>query len=66
MTILGLANDAEHGVEVYVDAEVWNTAHGRSIRSVNTETLVIDRAGIEKFLNGQGHQTRVVAVPHAA
>lgn len=62
VTILGLANDAEHGVEVYVDAEVWNTPQWKVHPLVNTATLVIDRAGIEKFLNVTGHQARVIAV----
>ena len=63
VTILGLANDAEHGVELYVDAQVWNTAQWKVHPLVNTATLVIDRAGIEKFLNATGHQARVLAVP---
>lgn len=63
VTILGLANDAEHGVEVYVDAQVWNTAQWKVHPLVNTATLVIDRAGIEKFLNATGHHARVLTVP---
>jgi len=63
VTILGLANDAEHGVEVYIDAQVWNTPQWKVHPLVNTATLVIDRAGIEKFLNATGHHARVLAFP---
>lgn len=63
VTILGLANDAEHGVELYVDAEVWNTPQWKVHPLVNSATLVIDRAGIEKFLNTTGHHARVITVP---
>jgi len=63
VTILGLANDAEHGVEVYVDAQVWNAEQWKVHPLVNTATLVIDRAGIEKFLKETGHQARVLTIP---
>ena len=63
VTVLGLVHDTEHGVELYVDAEVWNTPQWKVHPLVNDATLVIDRKGIEKFLNSTGHEARVISVP---
>jgi len=60
VTVLGLINDIEHGVELYVDRDVWNAPLWRCHPLVNTATLVIPRSGIEKFLAHTGHRARVV------
>jgi Ala-tRNA(Pro) deacylase len=60
VTVLGLINDTDHGVELYVDRDVWNAPLWRCHPLVNTATLVIPRTGIEKFLAHTGHRARVV------
>ena len=60
VTVLGLMNDAEHGVELCVDADVWNTPAWRCHPLINSSTLVISRGDIEKFLAHTGHTPRVV------
>ena len=62
VTVFGLANDAAHAVELFVDREVWNVARWRSHPLVNTETVVMSRADVERFLEQTGHTPRVVSV----
>ena len=60
VTVLGLMNDATQGVELCVDADVWNTPAWRCHPLINSSTLVISREDIEKFLAHTGHTPRVV------
>jgi Ala-tRNA(Pro) deacylase len=60
VTILGLINDKEHGVELFVDREVWEASVWRCHPLVNTATLLIPRRGIETFLAHTGHEARVL------
>ncbi|HVX42089.1 MAG TPA: prolyl-tRNA synthetase associated domain-containing protein [Gemmatimonadaceae bacterium] len=62
VTILGLANDVEHSVELIVDADVWNAATWRAHPLVNSATLVLKKPDIVKFLSHTGHAPRVVAI----
>ncbi|MBM4186008.1 MAG: prolyl-tRNA synthetase associated domain-containing protein [Gemmatimonadetes bacterium] len=62
VTVLGLVNDAERAVELLVDREVWDAPAWRCHPLVNTATLVIDRAAVERFLEATGHRPRVVDV----
>lgn len=62
VTVLGLANDAERGVELYVDAGVWASPAWRCHPLVNSATLVITRDAIERFLKHTGHVPRVVTL----
>lgn len=60
VTVLGLVNDREHGVELYVDADVWNTPRWRCHPLVNTATWVISRADLERFFAKTGHKPAVL------
>ena len=60
VTILGLINDPSHGVELYVDADVWNREWWNCHPLTNTATLVLSRGDIEAFLAHTGHEARVV------
>ena len=64
VTVFGLANDTAHGVELFVDRDVWGGAvtRWRCHPLVNTETIVMERGGIERFLEETGHAPRVVNV----
>jgi len=60
VTVLGLINDTEHGVELFVDADVWRTPEWRCHPLINSVTLVLSRGDIERFLAHTGHTPRVV------
>ena len=62
VTVLGLINDTEHAVEVFIDSEVWAAPniHAHPLR--NDATFVLGHEGLEKFLAATGHQPRIVQV----
>lgn len=62
VTVLGLINDTEHAVELFIDSDVWAapSIHAHPLR--NDATLVLSHDGLEKFLAGTGHQPRIVHV----
>jgi Ala-tRNA(Pro) deacylase len=62
VTLLGLVNDAERAVEVYIDADVWSapSIHAHPLR--NDATLVLSHAAVVRFLAATGHQARIVTV----
>lgn len=60
VTILALINDPQHAVELFVDADVWRADKWNCHPLTNTATLVISRAGIQRFLEHTGHTPRVV------
>jgi Ala-tRNA(Pro) deacylase len=62
VTVLGLFVDSEHAVELYVDAEVWQTPRWRCHPMVNSATLVLTRDAIEAFLARTGHRPTVVSL----
>jgi Ala-tRNA(Pro) deacylase len=63
VTVLGLVTDRGHDVELVVDADVWRADAWRCHPMVNSATLVLTRANIERFLAITGHQPRIVTVP---
>jgi Ala-tRNA(Pro) deacylase len=69
VTILALANDPAHAVELIVDQDVWGAGLIRAHPLVNTTTLVIAQADIRRFLAITEHEARVIVVdnrPRAA
>ncbi len=44
VTMMGLVNDNEHRVELWMDAEIWDTDYFLSHPLVNTATIVLPRS----------------------
>lgn len=63
VTILGLVHDPDHAVEVFIDEAVWNADAICCHPLVNTSTLCIPHAGLEKFIQATGHAWNVVDTP---
>jgi Ala-tRNA(Pro) deacylase len=55
VTMMGLANDTEHQVELWIDAEIWQSQTFQSHPLVNTATLVLSKAELERFFALTGH-----------
>ena len=55
VTIMGLANDTEHHVELWIDAEIWQGEYFLSHPLVNTATLILSKAELEHFFVLTGH-----------
>ena len=59
VTMMGLANDVEHQVELWIDAEIWQSETFLSHPLVNTATLMISKAELERFFALTGHAPRL-------
>jgi Ala-tRNA(Pro) deacylase len=55
VTMMGLANDAEHRVALWIDREIWDGERFLCHPLVNTATLVLSKAELERFLALTGH-----------
>ncbi|MFZ5912198.1 MAG: prolyl-tRNA synthetase associated domain-containing protein [Chloroflexota bacterium] len=55
VTMMGLANDVEHKVELWMDAGIWQGEYFLSHPLVNTATLILSKAELERFFELTGH-----------
>ena len=55
VTMMGLANDTRHRVELWIDAEIWRGEHFLSHPLVNTATLILTKSQLERFFALTGH-----------
>ena len=55
VTMMGLVNDTGHHVELWIDSEIWQGETFLSHPLVNTATLVISKAELERFFALTGH-----------
>lgn len=62
VTVLGLVNDPQHAVELFVDFDVWSapSLHAHPLR--NDATLVLTHDALVRFLKATGHEPRIVSV----
>jgi Ala-tRNA(Pro) deacylase len=56
VTMMGLANDTEHRVELWMDTDIWQGEYFQSHPLVNTATLVISKAELTRFFALTGHK----------
>jgi Ala-tRNA(Pro) deacylase len=59
VTMMGLANDSGHLVELWIDAGIWQEENFLSHPLVNTATLVLSKAELERFLTLTGHSAHI-------
>jgi Ala-tRNA(Pro) deacylase len=55
VTMMGLVNDTELQVELWIDAEEWQGEHFLSHPLVNTATLILAKSELERFFALTGH-----------
>lgn len=63
VTILGIVNDSNKSVEVFIDRDIWEAEFVQCHPLINTSTLVISKADLVKFLETTGHKTQVIDIP---
>jgi Ala-tRNA(Pro) deacylase len=51
VTMMGLANDIEHKVELWIDEHIWQSEYFQSHPLVNTATLIISKWNWNVFLS---------------
>jgi Ala-tRNA(Pro) deacylase len=56
VTMMGLVNDTEHAVELWIDAGIWDSEYFQSHPLVNTATLVLSKSELERFFALTGHE----------
>ena len=66
VSVLALCNDRTNAVELIVDAVTWEADALQCHPLVNTATVVIAHADLERFLATTGHVPLVLDVPAAA
>ncbi len=62
VSLLALINDTERQVELLVDQAIWNGQQFHCHPLINTETLVIDKDHLLKFLEYTGHTPSVISI----
>lgn len=62
VSLLALFNDKAHAVEFVIDRRLWDADAVQAHPLVNSETLVLEHADLERFLAATGHQARVIDV----
>jgi len=58
VTMMGLANDTAHQVELWIDASIWQGERFLSHPLVNTATLILSKAELERLFEITGHIPR--------
>ena len=56
VTMMGLANDTEHKVELWIDEHIWQGEYFQSHPLVNTATLVLSKSELMRFFDLTGHK----------
>jgi Ala-tRNA(Pro) deacylase len=59
VTMMGLANDGGHLVELWIEAETWKGETFLSHPLVNTATLVLSKSELERFFALTGHSLHI-------
>src|SRR4051794_7001581 len=65
VSLLALVNDTSHAVEFILDRTLWDADAVHAHPLVNTATLVIPHAALERFLAATAHSPRIIDVPSA-
>ena len=65
VSLLALVNDEARSVEFVIDRRLWDADAVHAHPLVNTATMVIRHADLERFLAATGHAPCVIDVPDA-
>lgn len=65
VSLLALVNDETGGVEFIIDRALWDADAVQAHPLVNTATMILPHADLERFLRATGHRPRVIDVPAA-
>jgi Ala-tRNA(Pro) deacylase len=60
VTVLGLINDTQQRVELWVDDQIWQGERYMCHPLVNTATLVLSKESLERFFEISGHKVNLV------
>jgi Ala-tRNA(Pro) deacylase len=60
VTVLGLVNDTERAVELFIDTDVWTAPYIHAHPLRNDATLVLSHDGLERFIAATGHSPHIL------
>jgi len=60
VTVLGLINDTDHRVQLWMDAEIWQQDNFLCHPLVNTATLLLSKSSLERFFEIGGHAINLI------
>ena len=60
VTVLGLINDTDHRVQLWIDAEIWRQDNFLCHPLVNTATLLLSKSSLERFFELCGHEVNLI------
>ena len=63
VSLLALLNDTAHKVEFVIDRELWGADAIHAHPMVNTATMIVSHANLERFLAATGHPPRIIDIP---
>jgi Ala-tRNA(Pro) deacylase len=63
VSLLGLVNDEAGAVEFVIDRSLWEAGAVHAHPLVNTATMVVSHADLERFLAATRHAPRVIDLP---
>lgn len=63
VSLLALVNDRAHAVEFVIERTLWEADAIQAHPLVNTATMCLTHAALERFLGATGHPPRVIDVP---
>jgi Ala-tRNA(Pro) deacylase len=66
VSLLGLVNDTGHAVQFVIDRRLWEAEAVHAHPLVNTATVVLAHAQLERFLAATGHSPRIEEIPSRA
>ncbi len=66
VSLLALCNDAQGAVEFVIDEALWTAPSVQAHPLVNTATMILTHADLERFLAATGHVPTVLAVPDSS
>ena len=63
MSLLALVNDHARAVEFVIDRALWEADAVQAHPLLNTATMILPHAELERFLRATGHVPRVIDLP---
>lgn len=63
VSVLSLIHDLSNAVELVIDQTIWNAEAIQAHPLINTETVVIPKPELERFLATTGHLPTVLDIP---
>ncbi len=65
VTLLALCNDSTEAVEFIIDRALWEAPALQAHPLINTATMILSHADLERFVAATGHTPRIVDIPHS-